>query len=232
MAEEVKKENVRWLGNLNLALLSIKDFNLIFSKTGDSKILLIRQGEIIDLGQNLNLQEIEPYPLKIFFNIVSGKLIPNDIVLVFTKEVFDFFVKQNLLDKISQTKEINRKKIKEIIPSRLFSKDQGSKVSGICFLALLEEESIDKDKLPPDRNLDNRTRETIYEEKEKFSLSQVFSPLIKPIEKIKKLPSHLSLKKKNAWNLARFKNPGKSPISNRSRPQQCSFRSRLKGICI
>ena len=129
LAEEVKKENVSWLGNLNLAVLSAKDFNLTFTKTGDIKILIIREGRIIDLGQNLNLQEIEPYPLKVFFNVVSGKLAENDIILVLTKEVFDFFVRQKLLDKISEAGEINKKSLKEILPSNLFTRGEGSKVS-------------------------------------------------------------------------------------------------------
>jgi len=104
LAEEVKKENVSWLGNLNFAVLSIKDLNLCFTKTGNLKILLIRGGQIIDIGKNLDLQEIEPYPLKIFFNVVSGKLIQNDTILVLTKKIFDFFTQQNILDKISKVK--------------------------------------------------------------------------------------------------------------------------------
>jgi len=147
LAEKIKKEDVSWLANLNFAVLSVKNFDLTFTKTGDLNILLIRQGQIIDLSQNLNFQETEPYPLKVFFNVVSGKLIPDDIILVLTKDIFDFFVQQNLLDKISETKEINKKIIKEILPPKLFTKDEGTKVSGICFLALLKDEPADKNKL-------------------------------------------------------------------------------------
>ncbi len=75
LAEEVKKDNVSWLGNLNFAALSLKDFDLIFTKTGNLKLLLIRAGQIIDIGKNLDLREIEPYHLKIFFIVVTGKLI-------------------------------------------------------------------------------------------------------------------------------------------------------------
>lgn len=137
LAEKIKSENVSWLGNLNFAVLSLKDFNFTFTKTGEIKILLLRNGQIIDIGKNLDIQEIEPYPLKVFFNVVSGKLSQDDIILVLTKEVFDFFYQQNLLTKISQAENINQKKIKEILPVSLFTKGEGAKVSGICFLALV-----------------------------------------------------------------------------------------------
>ena len=90
LAGEVSKENVSWLGNLNFAVLSLKNFDLNFTKVGGLKILLLRAGQIIDIGRNLELQDIEPYPLKIFVNIVSGKLDVNDKILVLTKEVFEF----------------------------------------------------------------------------------------------------------------------------------------------
>jgi len=199
LAEEVKKENVSWLGNLNFAVLSIKDLNLTFTKTGNLKILLIRGGQIIDVGKNLNLQEIEPYPLKIFFNVVSGKLIQNDIILVLTKEVFDFFVQQNILDKISQAEGLNKTKLKEILPSHLFTKKKGPKISGICFLAILKEKTI-KEKEFLRQGYGERIKEVIFQEKERFSFSsnllsfvkknlsgQIFLPLFRPFQKIKKI---------------------------------------------
>src|SRR4030043_124001 len=138
LAEEVKKEHINWLGNLNFAIFSLSDFNLNFTKTGDLKILLIRQGQIIDIGKNLDLQEIDPYPLKIFFNTVSGKLIENDKILVLTKQLFDFFKEKNILSQIARIQnELNSKKLKEILPASLFSKGEGTKVSGLCLIAVL-----------------------------------------------------------------------------------------------
>ena len=135
LAEKVKNENVSWLGNLNFAVLSLKDFSFTFTKTGEIKVLLLRNGRIIDVGKNLDIQEIEPYPLKVFLSVVSGKLVQDDIILVLTKEVFGFFQRQNLLAKISQIEDISQKKIKEILPESLFSKGEGAKISGICFLS-------------------------------------------------------------------------------------------------
>lgn len=175
LAEEVKKENVSWLGNLNFAVLSLKDFNLFFTKTGELKILLLRAGRIIDIGKTLDIREIEPYPLKIFLNVVSGKLTQNDIILVLTKEVFKFFQEQNLLTKIAQTEDIDGKKIKEILPSWLFTKGEGSKISGICFLSVVKTEPT------------KRGKAILFQKEEKFSPFQIISSLsdlLKPIKAI------------------------------------------------
>lgn len=174
LAEKVKKENVSWLGNLNFAVFSLKDSNLIFTKTGDIKILLLRAGQIIDIGKNLDLREIEPYPLKIFLNVVSGELTQDDKILVLTKEIFEFFLQQNLLTKIAQTENIDGKKIKEILPSSLFTNGEGSKVSGICLLSVVKTESTKKGKA------------ILFQKEEKFSPFQIFSPLLKPFRKIPK----------------------------------------------
>ena len=53
---EIKKENVSWLGNLNFAALSLKNNDLVFTKAGDIKILLVRAGKITNIGKNLNLE--------------------------------------------------------------------------------------------------------------------------------------------------------------------------------
>ena len=174
LSEEVKKDNVSWLGNMNAAFLSIKDFNLIFSKTGDIKIFLFRSGEITDIGKNLDNQEIEPYPLKVFFNIVSGKLIKDDTVAVFTKEIYNFFLKENLLKKISQLDLMNEKKIKEMLAPYL-AKENGIKIPGICLLAVLSDDPEAKGQ-----------KEIFFQEEEKFSFAAIFSPLAKPLKFIKK----------------------------------------------
>ncbi len=142
LSEEVKNNNVNWLGNLNFATLSLNNSKLVFSKTGNLKILLIRAGQINDISKNLNLQDIEPYPLKIFFNVISGKLVQNDIILVLTKEISEFFYEENTITKIAKIfrqEKINEKNLKEILPSSLFDKGKGSKISGICLLVAITE---------------------------------------------------------------------------------------------
>jgi hypothetical protein len=140
LSQEVKNENVSWLGNLNFGALSIKDSDLSFTKTGELKILLFRAGQIINIGQRLDNQEIDPYPLKIFFNIVSGKLTLNDVIMVLTKEVFSFLEKKNIFSKIAAAGDINHKKIKELFPPKLFTEGDGANISGLCFLLVVDQQ--------------------------------------------------------------------------------------------
>ncbi len=180
LSEEVKKDNVSWLGNLNFSVLSLEKQSpqtgivpLTFTKTGSLKILLLRDGQIIDIAKNLDFQEINPYPLKVFFNTVSGKLAQNDILLVLTKEIFEFFHQQNILSKIAQTEILDEKKLKEILPFSLFTKGEGAKISGICFLTLIKKE-ISPAKEP---------KEILFQKKRE-PLLQIPSIFLKPFQKI------------------------------------------------
>ena len=172
LQEEVKKDNVNWLGNLNFAILSIKDFELIFTKTGEIKLLLLRGGQIIDMGKNLALEEIEPYPLKIFLHIVAGKLATNDIILILTKDVYDFFSKEDILRKFAQSEFLDEKKLKEIIPSSLFSKKDGSNVSGICLAISLTEK------------LSTKSQEFLFQKEKRFSFPHPFLFLKKSLKSL------------------------------------------------
>ena len=140
LANELKKDNASWMGNLNLAILALRDYSLFFTSTGNLKILLLRNGEINDIGKNIKSGEIEPYPLKVFLNLVSGKLMEGDIIIALSKEVFDFFSEEGILLKIAGSKEISDKKLREILPMKLLDSERGQTTSGICFLAYLKEE--------------------------------------------------------------------------------------------
>ena len=139
LAEEVKKENVSWLGNLGCGIFSINNSNLNFTKTGDFKILLLRSQKITNIGQNLEKEDIDPYPLKVFFNIVSGKLAPSDLLIVVSNNVYFFLKEKGVLDKIANSQEYNEKNIKEAFPSKLFTEEEGSKISGLCVLFLIND---------------------------------------------------------------------------------------------
>jgi hypothetical protein len=127
-----REGDVSWLGNLNLVVLNLKEFVLNFTKVGKMKILLARNGEIVDISQKLEGEDIEPYPLKVFGNIASGKLSPDDKLIVLTPDVFSTvssdkdFLKQ--LSKISDKKEL-----KEILKTK---KQILSEISGICLLLI------------------------------------------------------------------------------------------------
>ena len=81
-------------------------------KTGEIKIYLLRGGQVIDIDKRWKFEELEPYPLKIFGNIISGKLAENDIILVLTEELLIPF--QKLLTEIATKKELDEKITKEL----------------------------------------------------------------------------------------------------------------------
>ncbi len=113
LAQEVARENTDWLGNLNFAIISLKNFDLNFTKIGAIKMFLIRGPHIIDIGSKLDSQEIEPYPLKVFNNIVSGKLGENDIILAFSERIFP--VLKNIINEIAKISPFDEKKLKDLI---------------------------------------------------------------------------------------------------------------------
>lgn len=176
-----KKGDVSWLGNLSFTVLSLKNFELNFTKTGQTKIFLLREGGIIDIDKNLKFQDIEPYPLKIFGNIISGKLAENDLILVLTKEISDFFNSTNLLAEISQIIPFDEKKLNEVFKEK---SEELSKIPGVCLLILLN-----KDELP-------KKKEVIsLQLSKKFSLEKIFSPLTALLKRTSKKQKRLKIPK-------------------------------------
>lgn len=179
-----KQGEVSWLGNLNFAVVALAQekrdvFGINFTKVGSIKVLLLRPGKIIDIGKNLEYSEIEPYPLKVFGNIVAGKLAQDDVVAVLTKDVFDFFAEQNLLTEIAGiTPNLNfGKKLREILKKR---EGQLSKISGLCLLCLLTKKEWPENKKEASSLVFQKTAE-------KFSLvSAIKKALVPAIARFKK----------------------------------------------
>jgi len=216
LAEEVKRENTSWLGNLSFSLISLTPtprlgvgVDLNFTKVGDLKILLLRGGEITDIGERLEFQEIEPYPLKIFQNIVSGKLAEGDLIFVLSKGVFDFFLKENLINEIAQipAEKSFEKELKKIL--KLKEKTL-SEISGICLLISLKPEVLPKEELIFKKKISFLPFERILNSVARFSyrwvnkisrfpekiISFIFSPFRKISLFLSKLKSSLALRRK------------------------------------
>ena len=144
--EKIAKEgDVSWISNLNFAILNLTPkissitkkikkgkYTLSFTKVGDIKIFLARGGRALDIGQNLKFEEIEPYPLKVFLNIVSGKLEEGDKILVMTKGVSAKFLSQNVIEKMAVLPRLEKRGLSRIL------KDVKRDVSGFCLLISLE----------------------------------------------------------------------------------------------
>ncbi|MDD5145866.1 MAG: hypothetical protein PHF44_03430 [Candidatus Pacebacteria bacterium] len=187
LSEEVAKENTDWLGNLSFAILSLKGMDLNFTKIGALKIFLLRGGHIIDIGSKLDLQDIEPYPLKIFNNIVSGGLSENDLILILTKEVYGAF--KIFLEEIAKIFPFDEKKMRELLKTKSGSL---SNISGVCLIITLNKD------LPAKNFPREKTVKTVFQkEAEKFSIKKIFAPLLKMLLGI------FVFLKKNIINLAK-----------------------------
>ncbi len=144
LKKEVERENVSWLGNLNFAILVLKDNILNFAKVGNIKILISRAGEITDVSQELELQNFEPYPLKLFGQIATGKLTAKDKIIVLTKNIHEHFSKENLIKELT-SKDLEEKNIEKFFKER---KKILSEISGICLLIDLTPSSLENNLSP------------------------------------------------------------------------------------
>lgn len=131
-----KQGNVRWLGNLNIAVFNIKNSIINFSKTGNIKLLLLRGGEYLDISENLEFQNLSPsQPSQSFSNIASGRLIETDKIICLTQNIFDFFY-ADLAEKIVGTGKFNPRQINKILRQK---KDKIKTLAGVLFIISMEE---------------------------------------------------------------------------------------------
>jgi hypothetical protein len=88
LSELIKHDNTAWLGKLNAAICVLEKNNLHFSVAGKAKALLVRNQVLTDIGEGL-VEETEPHPLKTFTDVASGRLKPEDKILLTTPELFE-----------------------------------------------------------------------------------------------------------------------------------------------
>lgn len=162
-----RKGQVSWLGNFNMAVLNIlpqknNRFIVNFSKVGNIKVFLLRLGYVINIGKNLDFSEIEPYPLKVFGNIVLGRILVDEIVTIITKDVFDYFSENNLLAALARESNFNKNKVESILKSRKKDLDN---LYGVCLFCVMENQNTSEQK----------QKSSIFfgKTKEKFSLGKI-----------------------------------------------------------
>lgn len=139
LLEKEAVDNNNWLENINLAMISLtpleneQAWQINLTQKGNIKIIISREKEIMDIGENLGLQKFS-----------SGDLIENDKIMILTEEVLNFFKTNNLLEKFS---EVSKKK--EV--TKLLGPYQESlkEISGI-FLFIIVKPLILKTKKIPD----------------------------------------------------------------------------------
>jgi len=96
LSELVKNGRTSWMGSLHGAIAVIEKEHIHFSATGDGKILLFRSGTLSDIGDGLASEEASSHPLKTFLEISSGRLTPDDCVLLASPEPIELFSPKDL----------------------------------------------------------------------------------------------------------------------------------------
>jgi len=151
LTQESKKGNVDWLGNLHLAVLlfiTVKEKRTMFhfTKTGSIEISLVRQGMMVDVGKNLESSSRQPG--KVFENLVSGALMPNDSVTAVSKEIFDVLAGEKSLGGIGVLKEAKEFHEFFLKRQRILSSSSGVLVSFVIEEEEAKRSPINKSLLP------------------------------------------------------------------------------------
>ena len=141
LAEETKKGNVDWIGNLHLLLLLFapagQDYTLYFTKVGGMKLWLSRSGSLVEASKTIDEKKKDEESTKVFGNVGSGKVIPQDRIVALTQELFEFFSKENFLQQITQLKE--EKQFKNMFKSK---EKEMSLLSGVLVFVLIEASKV------------------------------------------------------------------------------------------
>jgi hypothetical protein len=166
LGAELSKENTDWLGNLNFAIMSLKNYELRFTKTGGIKIFLLRGPHLIDIGQKLDSVEIEPYPLKIFSNIVSGKLGEGDLIIAVTEKIFPPL--KQIIAEVGKIFPFDEKKLKDLIKAK---EAELANFSGAMIIINVVKTAAQM----------RRPKIVFQKEAEKFSLIKFLSPVFKKL---------------------------------------------------
>ena len=95
LAELAKEGNTEWIGTLDAAICIIERNNLHFSVAGNAKVLLFRDRHLSDISEGLADSD-DDHPMKTFTDVASGKISPNDRILITTPEIFSILSEAEL----------------------------------------------------------------------------------------------------------------------------------------
>jgi len=137
----VKSDSVNWIGNLGFAVIDIRNRAINFTKTGPVKILLLRQGTVIDLEVGVDFPEMETCPLRVFGNLATGSLEDGDAVMACTLEIADFLSKQKMDEEIARlvapenpSEKMDEKKLEDLFGSH---RQELGQMPGSCLIVSL-----------------------------------------------------------------------------------------------
>jgi hypothetical protein len=105
ISDLIKGSESDWLDKINFVCIAIAGNNLYFTKIGEARVMLLRDGKMTDLSKNLIAESDNASPQKIFQSIAAGKICPADQIILTTADVFKH-IPQKGLKQILERKEI------------------------------------------------------------------------------------------------------------------------------
>lgn len=78
LADFIENEQIDWMGKIHLVCAVIQKQFLHLTQIGQATACLFRAGELVSVSQNLASLQKNPYPLKAFSSLVSGRITVND----------------------------------------------------------------------------------------------------------------------------------------------------------
>jgi hypothetical protein len=173
LAELAKHGNIKWLGNLDAAICVLEKTNLHFSVSGKSKILLLRNKNLLDISEGFEISG-EPNPLKTFVDVSSGHLENLDKLLITSDDIFQVF-SLNELKKASS--RFTKDNFVQFIQTALVNEKELA-VTFVVDMFKAEEAAIKKPKEKKNKYYQNAFSEKTFQE-QRSDTAKIFPPEIK-----------------------------------------------------
>lgn len=150
LADFAEQGNIEWIGNLHMVIAVLKSNTLLFSQTGLAQTFLLRDQDVINIGQDL-ATDPKPHPLKTFSNVASGEISAGDKIVLATSEF------KNIANEI-KLRKVFGEGIDEYFQEKVESVLGKNMSAAIIFLDAVKKKTatgINFVKIPTQPNLDN-----------------------------------------------------------------------------
>lgn len=89
LANLAQEGNLAWLNKLSFLGIAICQNQIYFTQAGKACGFLFRDRHLVDITKKLIPSPEKPHPQRIFQNVISGKIEPEDLIVIATKELTD-----------------------------------------------------------------------------------------------------------------------------------------------
>lgn len=134
LVDLTKTNKVDWLDKFSFICVALAKNNLYLTNVGQTKILLLRDGRITDIGKKLVPIQDKVNPQKAFQSVASGKIYLNDKIVLTTADIFKF-IPQKGFRQILEHNQIEHLE-------KLLNEDEDFSAQGMLIIGIVPEEKI------------------------------------------------------------------------------------------